>query len=81
MAPVALVSIAFAGQVVNLLNYMRGHSLLSYSELLQKLEGYSIIGSAVHWARENCPRQRRSGAGLAHRGRAEYVENRRHAGR
>jgi predicted PurR-regulated permease PerM len=55
MAPVALLSIAFAGQVVNLLNYMRGRSLLSYSELLQKLEGYSIIGSAVHWARENAP--------------------------
>ena len=55
MAPVALLSVAFAGQVVNLLNYMRGRSLLSYSELLQKLEGYSIIGSAVHWARENAP--------------------------
>jgi predicted PurR-regulated permease PerM len=55
MAPVALLSIAFATQVVNLLNYMRGRSLLSYSELLQKLEGYSVIGSVVHWARENAP--------------------------
>jgi predicted PurR-regulated permease PerM len=55
MAPVALLSIAFATQVVNLLNFMRGRSLLSYSELLQKLEGYSVIGSVVHWARENAP--------------------------
>ena len=55
MAPVALISIAFAGQVGVLLNYMRGRSLLSYPEVLQKLEGYSIIGSAVHWARENAP--------------------------
>ncbi len=52
MAPVALLSIAFAGQVVILLNYMRGRSLLSYTEVLQRLEGYSVIGSAVHWARE-----------------------------
>jgi predicted PurR-regulated permease PerM len=55
MAPVALLSIAFAGQVVTLLNYMRGRSLLSYTEVLQRLEGYSIIGSAVHWARDNAP--------------------------
>jgi predicted PurR-regulated permease PerM len=55
MAPVALLSIAFAGQVVILLNYMRGRTLLSYTEVLQKLEGYSVIGSVVHWARENAP--------------------------
>jgi predicted PurR-regulated permease PerM len=55
MAPVALLAIAFAGQVGVLLNYMRGRSLLSYPEVLQKLEGYSVIGSAVHWARENAP--------------------------
>jgi predicted PurR-regulated permease PerM len=55
MAPVALLAIAFAGQVAVLLNYMRGRTLLSYSELLQRLESYSIIGGAVHWARENAP--------------------------
>jgi predicted PurR-regulated permease PerM len=55
MAPVAMIAIAFAGQVGVLLNYMRGHTLLSYGEVLQRLEGYSIIGSAVHWARENAP--------------------------
>jgi predicted PurR-regulated permease PerM len=55
MAPVALLGIAFAGQVGVLLNYMRGRSLLSYPEVLQKLESYSVIGGAVHWARENAP--------------------------
>lgn len=55
MAPVALLAFAFAGQVGVLLNYMRGRSLLSYPEVLQKLEGYSVIGGAVHWARENAP--------------------------
>jgi predicted PurR-regulated permease PerM len=55
MAPVALLSVAFATQVVTLLNYMRGRSLLSYTEVLQRLEGYSVIGSAVRWARDNAP--------------------------
>jgi predicted PurR-regulated permease PerM len=56
MAPVAMLAIAFAGQVAVLLSYMRGHTtLLSYSEVLQNLESYSVIGSAVHWARENAP--------------------------
>src|SRR5438270_12359046 len=43
MAPVALLSIAFATQVVNLLDYMRGHSLLSYSEILPSLTGSYLI--------------------------------------
>ncbi len=55
MAPVAMLAIAFAKQVAVLLGYMRTHSLLSYSEVLQRLESYSVIGSAVHWARENAP--------------------------
>jgi predicted PurR-regulated permease PerM len=55
MAPLAMLGVAFAGQVGILLNYMRGRSLLSYTEVLQKLESYSVIGSAVHWARENAP--------------------------
>jgi predicted PurR-regulated permease PerM len=55
MAPVALLSVAFATQVVTLLNFMRGRSLLSYTEVLQRLEGYSVIGSVVRWARDNAP--------------------------
>ncbi|HVW69869.1 MAG TPA: AI-2E family transporter [Steroidobacteraceae bacterium] len=55
MAPVSILAVSFAGQVIHLLNYMRSHTLLSYSEVLQRLEGYSFIGGAVHWARENAP--------------------------
>jgi predicted PurR-regulated permease PerM len=55
MAPLAMLAFAFARQVGILLNYMRGRSLLSYTEVLQRLESYSVIGSAVHWARENAP--------------------------
>jgi predicted PurR-regulated permease PerM len=56
MAPVAMLAIAFAKQVAVLLGYLRNHSLLlSYPEVLQRLESYSVIGSAVRWARENAP--------------------------
>lgn len=55
MAPLAMLAVAFAGQVAVLLGYMRTHTLLSYSEALQRLESYSIIGSAVRWARANAP--------------------------
>lgn len=55
VAPVVMLAVAFAGQVGILLSYMRGRSLLSYGEILQKLESYSVIGGAVHWARENAP--------------------------
>jgi predicted PurR-regulated permease PerM len=56
MAPIALLAFTFAGQVATLLNYMRAHSaLMSYQEVLQRLESVSIIGRAVHWARENAP--------------------------
>jgi predicted PurR-regulated permease PerM len=55
MAPVAMLAVAFAGQVAVLLGYMRTHTLLSYSEALQRLESYSIIGSVVRWARANAP--------------------------
>jgi predicted PurR-regulated permease PerM len=55
IAPVAMLAIAFAGQVANLLSYMRDHTLLSYSEALQRLESYSVIGGAVRWARQNAP--------------------------
>jgi len=55
MAPVGMLAIAFAKQVSVLLGYMRNHSMMSYPEVLQKLESYSVIGSGVHWARENAP--------------------------
>jgi predicted PurR-regulated permease PerM len=55
LAPLAMLGIAFAGQVANLMTYMRGRTILSYSELLERLQGTPVIGSGVRWARENAP--------------------------
>ncbi|MDB6087578.1 MAG: hypothetical protein JWN85_362 [Gammaproteobacteria bacterium] len=55
LAPLAMLGIAFAGQVANLMAYMRGRTILSYSELLERLQAMPLIGSGVRWARENAP--------------------------
>jgi predicted PurR-regulated permease PerM len=53
MAPLALLGVAFAGQVGRLIGYMRTHTFLPYPELLDQLSGYPVIGSAVAWMRDN----------------------------
>lgn len=55
LAPLAMLGVAFAGQVANLITYMRGRTILSYPEVLQRLEGLPVIGSAVRWARDYAP--------------------------
>jgi predicted PurR-regulated permease PerM len=53
LAPLAMLGVAFAGQVAHLLSYLRGRSLLSASDMLERLSGLPLIGGAVSWAREN----------------------------
>ena len=53
LAPLAVLAGAFVGQVVRLIEYLRTHSAPSFPELLDRLSGYPLIGSAVGWAREN----------------------------
>jgi predicted PurR-regulated permease PerM len=53
LAPLGLLGVAFAGQVARLVTYMRTHTFLPYPELLERLSGYPVIGSAVAWVRDN----------------------------
>jgi predicted PurR-regulated permease PerM len=53
LAPLAVLTGAFVGQVARLIEYIRAHSAASVPELLDKLSGYPMIGGAVRWAREN----------------------------
>jgi predicted PurR-regulated permease PerM len=53
LAPLAMLGIAFAAQVAHLITYLRGRTLLSWTELLERLSGVPVIGAAVSWAREN----------------------------
>jgi predicted PurR-regulated permease PerM len=39
--------------VTRLIEYLRGHSFLSFPELVERLSGYPLIGGAVGWVREN----------------------------
>jgi len=36
-----------------LIEYLRGHSILSFPELVERLSGYPLLGGAVGWVREN----------------------------
>jgi predicted PurR-regulated permease PerM len=53
LAPLSMLGVVFAGQVARLIAYLRGASFPSYTELLNHLSGYPLIGGAVEWVREN----------------------------
>ena len=51
--PLSILGVVFAGQVARLIEYLRAQTPPSYSELLERLSSYPVIGSAVSWVREN----------------------------
>ena len=54
LAPLALLGIAFAGQVARLIGYLKERSsLLSATDLLDRLSTAPLIGGPVSWARDN----------------------------
>jgi predicted PurR-regulated permease PerM len=53
LAPLALLGVAFAGQVAHLIAFLRGRSFLSWSELLERLSTAPLVGGPVTWARDN----------------------------
>lgn len=53
LAPLAMLGVAFAGQVAHLVGYLRGRTLMSWSDILQRLSALPVIGGPVSWARDN----------------------------
>ncbi len=53
IAPLAFIGVVFGRQVASMITWLRGRTLVSYPTMLAHLEGYPVIGSAVHWMREN----------------------------
>jgi predicted PurR-regulated permease PerM len=53
LAPLSVLGVAFAGQVAKLIDYLRHSSLPSYTDVLNRLAGYPMIGHAVEWVRDN----------------------------
>ncbi len=53
LAPLAVLGAVFAGQVAHVIASLRGRTLLSGPEILERLSALPLIGSAVDWAREN----------------------------
>ena len=50
LAPLAVLGVVFAGQVVDLIGYLRGHTFLAYPELLARLESYPLLGNVLRWS-------------------------------
>ncbi len=53
MAPLASIGVVFAKQVSSSITWLRGRTVLPYPTILEHLESYPVVGSAVHWIREN----------------------------
>lgn len=53
LAPLAVLGAVFAGQVAHVIASLRGRTLLSGPEILERLSSLPLLGGAVDWAREN----------------------------
>ncbi len=53
LAPLAVLGAVFAGQVAHVIASLRGRTVLSWSEIIDRLSSYPVIGGAVDWARDN----------------------------
>ncbi len=53
LAPLAVLGAVFAGQVAHVIEALRGSTILSWPEIIERLSGYPLIGGAVDWARDN----------------------------
>lgn len=51
--PLAVLGVVFAGQVSRLITYLQAQAPPSWSELLERLSSYPVIGNAVSWIRDN----------------------------
>lgn len=54
LAPLSVLGMVFAGQVGNLIGYLRGQSF-AYPQLLARLESYPLIGNLLRWSSANFP--------------------------
>jgi len=55
LVPISVLGVTFAGQVARLLQYLRDHTLISFSypDLLDRLSRLPLIGNLVAWVRDN----------------------------
>ena len=54
LAPLSMLGVVFAGQVANLIGYLRGQSF-AYPQLAARLESYPLLGSLLRWSSANFP--------------------------
>ncbi len=55
VAPLSMLAMVFARQVSVLIDYLKGHSLLSLAGWLDRADQIPLIGRLVRWAQDNTP--------------------------
>lgn len=55
LAPLSVLGVVFAGQVANLIGYLRGQNFLAHPQLLPRLESYPLLGKVLRWSSANFP--------------------------
>jgi predicted PurR-regulated permease PerM len=53
LAPLAMLGAVFAGQVAHVIESLRGRTILSGPEIIERISSVPLIGGAVDWARAN----------------------------
>ena len=53
ITPLIFIAVAFGRQVVNLVDALRGRSLLPLQELLGRVATYPVIGRAARWLKDS----------------------------
>jgi len=54
LAPLSVLGVVFAGQVANLIGYLRGQSF-AYPQLVARLQSYPVLGDLLRWWSTNFP--------------------------
>jgi predicted PurR-regulated permease PerM len=55
LLPLSVLGVVFAGQVADLIGYLRGQHFLANGQLLSRLESYPLLGDALRWSSANFP--------------------------
>src|SRR5512146_82325 len=55
LAPLPVLGVVFAGQVANLIGYLRGQIFLAHPRVLTRLGSYPLLGDVLRWSSADFP--------------------------
>ncbi len=55
LAPLSVLTVVFAEQAIGLLHYLHRHPFIGFPALIDRLEHYPLVGTAMDWISRNLP--------------------------